>query len=187
MFRRLGLAVLLTAAASCSNPPTKERDQAQTALAAARAADAAIYAAEDLQAAQAALDKYDQSVGQRDYRQALSDAIEARDRAYEAARQSTTLKASARTQLQGAMTQLDGLLKVAAARLASTTPPRLAPVAADRLRGASRSATTALQEARTRMDSGRYREGLAAIQPAIEDLQRASAPQDGGRRGRGTR
>jgi hypothetical protein len=186
MFRRFVLAVLLTAAASCSSPPTKEHDQAEAALAAARAADAASYAADDLQGAQAALDKYDQAVGQHDYRQALSDAIDARDRAYEAARQATALKATARQQLQAAVTSLDGLLKAATARLTSPAPPRLTPVAADRLRTASRTATTALQEARTRLDSGHYREGLAAIQPAIEDLQKAATSAEPGRRGRST-
>ena len=71
-------------------------------MAAARAADAAIYAPEGLQAAEAALQKYDEAVAQRDYRQALNLAIEARDKAYEAAKQAGDAKAAARSQAEQA-------------------------------------------------------------------------------------
>jgi hypothetical protein len=186
MLRRLGPAALVVCVlASCSNPPTKEHDQAQAALAAARAAGAATFAADELVAAQTALDKYDQAVQQGDYRQALSDAIDARDRAYEAARQATAQKAAARAQLQAAITQAEGLIKAAGGRLAPGAMPHLAAAAADRLRAASRAASSALQEARTELEAQQWREGLAKLQPTIDELQKALAPADGPRRGRG--
>jgi predicted S18 family serine protease len=188
MLRRFGpLALLTCLTVGCSTPPTKEHEQAEDALKAARAADASTYAADELQAAQAALDKYDQAVQQRDYREALSDAIDARDRAFEAARQASAQRATARTQLLAAVAEVDAMLKSAQTRLAGGPGPRLGVAAADRLRSAVRAATTALQEARTRFDQQQYRDGLARLQPIAEELRRAAAPPESGRRGRGAR
>jgi len=59
MSRRLVPAVLaLVMLSACSEPPNKEHQQAEEAVASARAADAAIYAPEGLQTAEAALQKY---------------------------------------------------------------------------------------------------------------------------------
>jgi len=188
MLWRFGpLALLTCLTVGCSNPPTKEHDQAEAALSAARAADASTYAADELQGAQAALDKYDQAVQQRDYRQALSDAIDARDRGFEAARQASAQRAAARTQFQTAIADVDTMIKAAQTRLAGGSGPRLGAVATDRLRSATRAATTALQEARTRFDQQQYRDGLVRLQPIAEELRKASAPLDSGRRGRGGR
>jgi predicted S18 family serine protease len=188
MLRRFGpLALLTCLTVGCSNPPTKEHEQAEDALRAARAADASTYAADELQAAQSALDKYDQAVQQRDYREALSDAIDARDRAFEAARQASAQRAAARTQLQTAIADVDASIRSAQTRLAATAGPRVGAVAADRLRSAVRAATVALQEARTLFDRQQYRDGLARLQPVAEELRKAAAPLDSGRRGRGGR
>src|SRR5205085_2902080 len=60
MWQRCGVVIAFAVAAlSCSEPPLKEFHQAEGALTAARAADAATYAPETLQAAEAALAKYD--------------------------------------------------------------------------------------------------------------------------------
>jgi hypothetical protein len=188
MLRRFGpLALLTCLTVGCSNPPTKEHQQAEDALSAARAADASTYAPDELQAAQSALDKYDQAVQQRDYRGALSDAIDARDRAFEAARQAAAQRAAARTQLQTAMAEVEAAIKSAQTRLAGGMGPRLSAVAADRLRSAVRAATVAVQEARTHFDQQQYRDGLGRLEPAAEELRKAAAPADLGRRGRGGR
>lgn len=188
MWRRVGLMALSAlVAAGCSSPPSKEHDQAVAALTAARAAEAATYAPEELAAAQSSLDKYDQAVEQRDYRQALSDAIDARDRGFEAARLAATAKSDARAQLQTLMADTDALLRNANSRLAATAGPRLNTAAADRLRTAARAANTALQETRTAFDAQRYREGLAHLRSASDELKKAMPASDGGRRGRGTR
>ena len=188
MWRRLGLIALSAlVAAGCSSPPSKEHDQAVAALTAARAAEAATYAPDELAAAQSSLDKYDQAVEQRDYRQALSDAIDARDRGFEAARLAATAKSDARAQLQTLMSQTDALIHNANSRLAGTPGPRLTAAAAERLRSAARLANTALQETRTQFDAQHYREGLTHLQAPSEELRKAMPATDGGRRGRGGR
>jgi methionyl-tRNA synthetase len=181
------MALSALVAAGCSSPPSKEHDQAVAALTTARAAEAATYAPEELAAAQASLDKYDQAVEQRDYRQALSDAIDARDRGFEAARLAATAKSDARTELQTLMADTDALIRNANGRLAGTSGPRLNAAAVERLRNAARTANSALQETRTQFDAQHYREGLAHLQPSAEELKKAMPGADAGRRGRGTR
>ena len=66
---------------SCSAPPEKEHQLALQALLAARTADTTTYAPEELAAAEAALASYDRAVADRDYRQALGRALEAREKA----------------------------------------------------------------------------------------------------------
>ena len=189
MWRRFGpLALSACLLAGCSNPPTKEHDQAVAALAAARTAEAAAYAPDELQAAEVGTSVkrlLPTRVGQRDYRQALSDAIDARDRAFEAARQAATQKAAARSQLQQAIADLDTALKAATARLAPGSGAHLAAPSAERLRNAVRDATPALQEARAAFDQEKFRDGLGRLQPIADELRKASAPVETGRRGRG--
>ena len=76
-------AILFTA---CSSPPDKERHQAEGAIAAAREAGAEAYAPNELAIAETSLNKYEAAVAERDYRLALSLAVEARDTAYRAAK-----------------------------------------------------------------------------------------------------
>jgi hypothetical protein len=187
MARRLALvcaALALTVA--CSGPPTKERNQADDAIAAARSAGAETYAPDDLRAAEASLQKYDDAVAQRDYRQALNAAIDARDRGYAAAKLAQTTRDAARHDADQAVGALDTLLKTAAARLAGTTGPRLTAGAADRLKKESASATTALQEARALMDRQDYRGASLRVTPELEALRKELGPAEapGGRRGR---
>src|SRR5581483_9749899 len=77
----IGLLLLcVTFTAACADdPPTKEMNQAQGAIDAARAAGAEQYAPEDFKAAVAALQRSHEAVTQRDYRQALNDALDARE------------------------------------------------------------------------------------------------------------
>ena len=69
----------------CSEPPQKEIDRAQQAIDTARAAGAEQYAPESFAAATTALQQSHEAVDQRDYRLALSRAVDASDRAQEAA------------------------------------------------------------------------------------------------------
>jgi chromosome segregation ATPase len=173
----------------CSEPPTKERKQAEEALAAARAAGAETYAPERLQAAEAALQKYDGAVAQRDYREALNFALDARDGAYAAASRATTEKAAASGRANSQIEELEELMKTANARLTGTGAPgpRLSSQAAERLRAALRSAPVALQEARARIDQQDYRGAVLRLTPVIEAFQRELSASDAaaGRRGRG--
>lgn len=89
------LAVLC--AAACTEPPEREMNEAQGAIDAARSAGAAEYAADEFAAAVASLERSRAAVAERDYRQALNYALDARERAQTAARQAADGKARART------------------------------------------------------------------------------------------
>jgi hypothetical protein len=183
MPRRLASVLLITALTlACSEPPTKEQHQAEGALAAARAADAAIYAPDQLKAAEAALQKYDAAVAERDYRGALNDALDARDLAYAAAKQASDDKAAARGRAETLVAQLDALTRTATARLAGTATPRLSSQAAERVRAALRTAPSALQEARSLLEKQDYRGAIKRLEPVVQTLQRELQPPAAGRR-----
>jgi hypothetical protein len=98
MRRRLVCAVAVAAVVvACSEPPAKEHDQALKAIEAARVAGAGTYATADMRTAETALAGYETAVGQRDYRLALSLAIDARESAYTAARRAAEEKARAKS------------------------------------------------------------------------------------------
>jgi hypothetical protein len=179
-FAAAAIIALLTLA--CSEPPTKEHQQAVEALAAARAAGAETYAPEGLQTAEAALQKYDGAVAQRDYREALNFAIDARDRAYAAAKQASTEKSAAETKANDLVAEVEALTKEANARLSGAPGPRLTPQAAERLRAAMRSATPAMQEARSRIEQQDYRGAILRLTSVVEAFRRELPAS--GRRGR---
>lgn len=179
MFDRLTIALIVAfGATACSAPPDKERQQAEGALNAAREADAAAYAPEPLQAAEAALEKYDAAVAQRDYRLALNDALEARDRAYEAVKQAGDRKAELRSQAERLATELDGLIKTGTARLSGLPAQRSASSAAERLRSSLRTAASALQEARARLSKRDYQATIKKLTPITQALRSAVAAVD---------
>jgi hypothetical protein len=175
----------MLAGASCAEPPAKERHQAEGAVAAARAADAAVYAPQELNAAEAALRQYDEAAAQRDYRLALDHALEARDRALDAARQAGERKAAARSQAERLLAELEALTAAATARLAASGNARLTGAAADRLRASVKDASSAMQEARTRIERQAYPDAVQVLAPIVERLQLdlPPAPAPGGRRG----
>lgn len=171
MPRALTAAIILlglTGSFGCSEPPAKERHQAEGALAAARAADAAIYAPAELQAAEAALEQYDAAVAQRDYRLALSHAIEARDLAYEAASQASDRKSDARSAAERLSVNLEGLIATAETRLNGSG--RLPADTAAALRAALSDARSAMQEARAAMDAHAYAEAADRLADVTEPL-----------------
>jgi hypothetical protein len=157
-------------------------------VASARAANAETYAPEDLQAAEAALQKYDGAVAQRNYREALNFALDARDRAYAAAKRAASEKSAAQARADELVAEVEMLVKTANARLASPggPGPRLSSQAAERLRAAVRSAPVALQEARSRMDQQDFRGAILRLTPVVEAFRRElpQAPGGAGRRGR---
>jgi hypothetical protein len=164
----LALAIVFSA---CSQPPDKEHQQAVGALEAARAAGAETYATPEFLDAQAALKRYDDSVAQRDYRQALNNALEARDLAYDAAKQAANKKAELRSQAERLAGELETLVTNATTRLTATNA-RLAAPAAARLRTARDAGRASLQEARTSIRNQAYAEAVAKLTPAVDHLRR---------------
>jgi Domain of unknown function (DUF4398) len=178
--RLLAIGVLLLAVTACSEPPQKEIDQAQAALDLAHGAGADRFAAEDYTAAVTALQKAHDAVDQRDYRQALSYAIDARRRAQEASRQA----ADGRKRAQKTVETLYGEVATRANRLqsllrdAETARPK--PKDKDLIapRTTLAETRTALQEASTAITLGNYEQGSKSVtgvrgklDAAIKDLE----------------
>jgi hypothetical protein len=110
---RWSLPALLFAALlawNCAEPPSKEMNQAQGAIAAAKAAGADRYATEEYNAAVAALQRSQDAVAQRDYRLALNHALDSRERAQDAARQAADTKAQIRGEVERTMAEIAALL-----------------------------------------------------------------------------
>ena len=171
--RCLLLGILLLFAAGCSEPPQKEIDQAQSAIDAARAAGADKYVPEEYTGAAATLEKARAAVGQRDYRLALSYAIDARQRATEAARLAPDARRLASTAAETAfkatrdrVAHLETLLREAEA---AKVPARELHGPRDTLAAAQSS----LQEARTLIDRGNFAEASAALPKVREKVDLA--------------
>lgn len=168
--RPVAAALCAAAAVACSEPPHKEMHEARGAIAAARAAGAQTYAADEYRDAQRALDQSNQAVTDRDYRLALRYALDARERAQDAARAAADRKAEARGNAERALGAAEVVLReaerrLAAARAARMRPRELAPAvkAIDGLR-------KALQEARTSMKKEAYLEVPRRLEPAQEAI-----------------
>src|SRR5262249_42889648 len=121
------------------------------------------YAADEYNAAVSALQKAHDAVDQRDYREALNFAIDARQRASEAARQTAVAKALSKTAAEklvtdcsARVTQLDTGIKVAEG---ARVPPRDLRTARTTLADAK----SALQETRKSMDAGNYAEVVTSL------------------------
>ncbi|HEY2432492.1 MAG TPA: DUF4398 domain-containing protein [Vicinamibacterales bacterium] len=186
--RRALIGLLLLAAAACSEPPQKEIDQAQSAIDAARAAGADTGAAAEYAGATETLQKARASVDQRDYRQALSYAIDARQRAAEA----TALVAAARTrQKASAEAEYATAAQRGSILEADLHAAESARVPAQQLRTAREALDAAkgtLQEARRRLDGGNTTDAEATLVTVREKLDLAAkAVQAIPQHGRATR
>lgn len=160
------LALALSATA-CEDPPNKEMDQAQGAIDAARAAGAEQYATTEYAAATDALTRSRQAVTERDYRQALNNALESRDHAQNAAREAADTKARVRGDAERTRAEIDILVTGAEARLAAAKSPR---VPAAIVREATRTLAairTDLQEVDDMMGAGDF----LAVGPRLDSLK----------------
>jgi len=171
---RLPLVLLLLLLTGCSEPPQKEIDEAQSAIDAARAAGADKYLPDEFSAAAATLQKSHAAVDQRDYRQALSYAIDARQRAINASKAVIDARARAKQDaealLREATTRADRLeALIKAAGEAHVSPRDLHPV-----RLALADARNVLQEARSSLDARQFLEASASVKAVREKLDAAT-------------
>jgi len=181
----------LSSLACGGDPPDKELQQAQGAIDAARAAGADRYAVEEFTAAEEALKNANVAVQQRDYRLALNDALDARERAETAAQQAADAKAAARVASDRALVAVTSTLTAAEAKVKAAAPRLPARTLAD-ARAAIADAQQRVQEARTQYQGGDYfaaMRGAAAatqaIKVATDKVDAATAPP--ARRRPGTR
>jgi HAMP domain-containing protein len=184
------LAVIITIlSAGCAEPPSKEMNQAQGAIEAARAAGADKFAAVEFTAAVDALKRSEDAVAAGDYRQALSHAIDSRERAQNAARQAVDGRADARGRAERAITEVATLLSQAQLQLKSPALARANTRALQGPRALVAATEKALQEARTALEREDYIavnaavKGLAPrLQAALEEIDDATGPRGGARR-----
>ena len=168
------LGLLVGALAGCSEPPQKEIDEARSAIEAAQAAGAETYAADEYVGATAALQKARAWVDERDYRQALSYAIDARQRAIEAshlvpeARERSKAAADAELKKTAeSVTHLESVLRAVQDAGGSAQELR-AP------RQTLEAANGALQEARTALDARKYAEANVRLRGVRENVDAAA-------------
>jgi hypothetical protein len=170
---------------ACGAPPSREMDQAQGAIDAARAAGADRYAAEQYGAAVKALENAHTAVAQRDYRLALNHALDSRDRAQSAAKEAASQQAVLRSGAERRLGQVTALLDQTRKRLASAESARVPRRALSAARVAIGDAEQSLQEAGTDIQEGNYQESQDRLAESAKKLQTAIAEIETATKGRG--
>lgn len=165
MRRLVAFVLILAAGAACGTPPEKEYHQAVGAIEAARAAGAATFAPDELAAAERLLVRYDEAAGQRDYRQALSHALDARERATAAAAKAATEKALIRGETERRIQAVSAEAEVA--RQTAAAAPRGQTAAINNLRKVIFSTEKALQDARAALE----RDEIMAARQALDGVE----------------
>jgi hypothetical protein len=176
--RVIAAGVVLVCLAACSAPPQKELDQAQGAVDTARAAGADQYAPDEFTAATDSLQKAHEAVEQRDYRQALSYALDARERAKAAASAAADGQAKARSDAESLIT---GLLARADQLDTQLTAAEAAKIPERELRGprAALGDTRArLQKAGAAVTAKNYKEAVTLLAGVRENLDKSIAAVD---------
>ncbi len=170
MRRLTALVFALFACVSCSEPPRKEIDRAQGAVETARAAGADRYAPAEFAAATTSLQQANDAVAARDHRLALLRALDAFERALQAARQGADGKARARSDAEVALARSNGGLQrlERAIKEAESRRPPAATLAGARKTVAA--AEAALQKAGALMKGEQYLEATAALQGLPERI-----------------
>jgi hypothetical protein len=169
------LAVVVSA---CAEPPSKEMNQAQGAIDAARAAGADVSAPAELNAAIEALRRSEEAVAERDYRLALSLAIDSRERAQTAAKVAVNVRAKARGDVEGQIGQASTLLAQARARLRDPDVAGLPRRTVQDQRAVIDAATKSLQDARTALNNDDYEKANEAMEGVVGRIQKAIAALD---------
>ncbi|MGC4081326.1 MAG: DUF4398 domain-containing protein [Vicinamibacterales bacterium] len=178
----LALALLITIGCG-GEPPDKELQQAEGALAAALTAGADKYAADEYAAAKASLTNAREAVTQRDYRLALDRALDSREHAQIAAKQAADGKAAARTAAERALTSAQADFDAVETKLKAAESVRAAARLLIGPRATLDTARNALQEARATFDRGDYlevpgkaRSATASLPGVSEAIETATAP-----------
>jgi hypothetical protein len=160
--RRLpALLVMILLASGCSEPPNKEINRAQGAIDAARAAGAEEYATEAFTAATSALQQSHEAVEQRDYRLALSRAVDAYERAQDAAKLAADGKARIRSEAEMLVSTTNAAVIALDARLKAAEAAKVPARDLVQPRQTAKDAAATLQKARASIKAGAY---LAAIE-----------------------
>jgi hypothetical protein len=183
VLQSIAVAVAVTAMAACGDPPDKELQQARDAIESARVAGADVYAREEFSAAETALKNATDAVDQRDYRLALNRALDARERAQNAAKEAVTRKAAVRADASRALATASRAVDDARVKLTGAETARAPARALASARRAIADADQAVQEARTAFGQGAYASVIEAanaettrVRGVVRDLESAAGP-----------
>jgi hypothetical protein len=167
--------VLLVLTVACAAPPSKEIDQAQGAIDAARAAGADRYATTEYTAASEALKNANAAVTARDYRLALNYALESREHAQYAARDAAEAKAQVRAEVERTTTSISALLATTRTRLTAVRATRIDTAVLEQAESDIAAAEAALQESGEAVTAGDYLGANQALEGVREQVARALA------------
>ena len=165
----LALTALILCAA-CSEPPQKEIDHAQGAIDAARAAGADQYAAAEIATATTALQQAHEAVDQRDYRLALSRAVDAGEHAQEAARQAADGTARARSEAESVIHAASTAIQQLQTKLKTAATLRLSESDLKPAKRALADGERAVQKARAALAKGAYLDAQAAAKGTADTI-----------------
>ena len=169
------VVVLALSSFACGgNPPEKEIQQATNAIEAAKAASADRYAVEEYTAAVDALKNANAAVEQRDYRLALNDALDSRERAENAAKLAVDGKAAARSAAERALNAANAALAAADPKVKAAANGHLAARTLADARAAIAEAQTHVQEARTAFAASDYYAVISAAAAATQSIKVAN-------------
>ena len=163
---------------ACAEPPNKEMNLAQGAIEAARAAGADQYAPQEFAGAVEALRQSEQAVTQRDYRLALSRAIDSRERAQSAAKAAVVARAKARGDAERVIAVVTIQLTQARDRLKDPVVARMPRRVLDNAQSTLAAADNAMQEARAALASDDYAKALQRGNDASAQIQQATGTLD---------
>jgi hypothetical protein len=177
------LLPLIILFAGCAEPPSKEMNQAQGAIDAARAAGAGDSAPADIAAAVDALRRSEEAVTQKDYRLALNLAIESRTHAQNAAKRAVDERSKARGDAERAVAEVSTLIAHAHDRLKDSAVAKVPRRRLQAPRSIIERADKTMQEARAALKAGDYvratklTDGLAKrVQAALSAIDDAVTP-----------
>ena len=184
---RSALLSLCVLSAACATPPSREMDQAQGSIDAARAAGADRFATEQYDAAVKALQNAHDAVAQRDYRLALNYALDGRDRAQRAAKEAATQQAILRSAAERRLGEVTASLDQAEQQLKAAESARVPRRSLAAARAAITDAEASLQKAGTSIQESNYRLSQEQLAESAKKLQSAMAEIDTVMKGRGRR
>ncbi|MEO5739830.1 MAG: hypothetical protein ABIS29_04455 [Vicinamibacterales bacterium] len=171
----------------CATPPTREMDQAQGSIDAARAAGADRYATEQYDAAVKALQNAQGAVAQRDYRLALNYALDGRDRAQRAAKEAATQHAVLRSAAERRLVEVTASLDQARQQLNAAEGARVPRRSLTAARVAITGAEASLQKAGTSIQESNYKASQQQLAESASNLKSAMAEIDTAQKARGGR
>jgi hypothetical protein len=169
------VALLVTLFVACASPPSKEIDQAQGAIDAARAAGADQYATTEYSAATEALTNANAAVTAGDYRLALNHALDSREHAQNAARDGAEAKARVLAEVERTTTSISALLATTRTRLAEVRTARIDPAVITQAEADVAVAEGALQESGEAVTAGDYLAANKALEGVREQVAKTLA------------